>query len=173
MFYRSVEATSVTPFSPRALDKGLAGALVGLARQGYEPITPPLGAMAILSERAKLDFVIRALAERAYSHSKDLPQNEMEQLKLRVRDRAAHLIDDWAKAAKEHQEVGAGFQYNQAETGGAKPLLHDFLSVEVKNLPPWHWRMEFRANRSLRDVEQDVSITVRTLDNLELEEETL
>ena len=33
-FYRSVEATSVTPFSPRALDKGLAATLVGLVRQG-------------------------------------------------------------------------------------------------------------------------------------------
>lgn len=171
-FYRSVEATSVTPFSPRALDKGLAGALVGLSRQGYEPITPPLGAMAILSERAHLDFVLKALAERAYSHTKDLPEDERERLKLRVRERAAQLIDDWAKAAKEHQDVGAALQYNQHEAGGAKPLLHDFLSIEVKNLPPWHWRMRFRANRSLRDVEQDVNISVRTLDNLELEEET-
>ncbi len=33
-FYRSVEATSVTPFSPRALDRGLAGTLVSLVRQG-------------------------------------------------------------------------------------------------------------------------------------------
>lgn len=40
-FYRSVEATSVTPFSPRALDRGLAGALVSLARQGHLPMTPP------------------------------------------------------------------------------------------------------------------------------------
>ena len=31
-FYRTVEATSVTPFSPRALDRGLAGTLVALAR---------------------------------------------------------------------------------------------------------------------------------------------
>lgn len=171
-FYRSVEATSVTPFSPRALDKGLAGALVGLARQGYSPMTPPIGAMEILKQRANLDFVIQALAERAFEHS-DLFAEEKEQLKLRVRDRAAQLIDDWARAAKEYHDVGSGFQYNPAETGGAKPLLHDYLSVEVKNLPPTHWRMKFRANRSLRDVEQEVKITVKTIDNLELEEETL
>jgi len=44
-FYRSVEATSVTPFSPRALDKGLAATLVGLARQGHQPMTPPPAAV--------------------------------------------------------------------------------------------------------------------------------
>jgi ATP-dependent helicase YprA (DUF1998 family) len=32
-FYRQVEATSVTPFSPRALDRGLAAVLVALARR--------------------------------------------------------------------------------------------------------------------------------------------
>src|SRR6185437_9558596 len=96
-FYRSVEATSVTPFSPRALDKGLSGALVGLARHGYEPMTAPLGAMEILQRRAQLEFVVKTLAERAFDHS-DLPQEDREQLKLRVRDRAAQLIDDWAKA---------------------------------------------------------------------------
>ena len=34
-FYRNVEATSVTPFSPRALDRGLAATLVALVRQGH------------------------------------------------------------------------------------------------------------------------------------------
>jgi hypothetical protein len=172
-FYRSVEATSVTPFSPRALDKALAAALVGLARHGHAPMTPPLGAMSVLSERTKLDFVVDALGERAFSHDKELPAEERERLKLRVRDRAKQLIDDWTKAAKDHQDVGAGFQYNPSEAAAAKQLLHDFLSPEVKNLPPTHWRMKFRANRSLRDVEQDVNIWVRSLDNLELEEETI
>src|SRR6202022_2734311 len=41
-FYRNVEATSATPFSPRALDRGLAGTLVALARLGHSPLTPPL-----------------------------------------------------------------------------------------------------------------------------------
>jgi hypothetical protein len=32
--------------------------------------------------------------------------------------------------------------------------------------------MKFRASRSLRDVEADVNIWVKTLENVELEEET-
>ena len=64
-FYRSVEATSVTPFSPRALDRGLAGTLVALARQGHLPMTAPKGAEEILRKRPKLDFVVTTLADRA------------------------------------------------------------------------------------------------------------
>ncbi len=115
---------------------------------------------------------MQALANRAFDHS-DLPTDDKEQLRLRVRDRAAQLIDDWARAAKELQDVGAGFQYNKSEVGAAKPLLHDYLSLEVRNLPPTNWRMKFRANRSLRDVEQEVGIVVKTLENQDLEEETL
>jgi hypothetical protein len=171
-FYRSVEATSVTPFSPRALDKGLAATVVGLARQGHRPMTTPRGAMEILNERSRLDFVIQTLAERAYSHS-DLPQTEAERLRQRVRERAIDLLEVWAKVAQEYQNVGTGLQYNPAEAGAAKQLLYDFLSPEVRNLPADHPRMKFRANRSLRDVEPDVNIWVRTLDNAELEEEAV
>src|SRR5262249_5689516 len=33
-FYRAVEATSVTPFAPRAVDRGLAAVVVAMARHG-------------------------------------------------------------------------------------------------------------------------------------------
>jgi len=42
-FYRAVEAMSVTPFSPRALDRALAAALVALSRQGQSNMTPAWG----------------------------------------------------------------------------------------------------------------------------------
>jgi hypothetical protein len=171
-FYRSVEATSVTPFSPRALDKGLAATLVGLARQGLRTMTPARGAMEILNERTRLEFVITALAERAYGHS-DLPPAECERLRQRVRERAIDLMDEWARVAQDYQKDGVGLQYNPTETGAAKQLLHDFLSTEVKNLPPDNWRMKFRANRSLRDVEPNVNLWVKTLENAELEEEAV
>jgi len=59
------------------------------------------------------------------------------------------------------------------EAGAAKQLLYDFLSPEVKNLPPENPRMKFRANRSLRDVEPEVNLWVRTLENAELDEDTV
>src|SRR5205807_930877 len=46
-FYRAVEATSVTPFSPRAIDRGIAAVIVSLARLGWAPLTAPLNAAAI------------------------------------------------------------------------------------------------------------------------------
>jgi hypothetical protein len=170
-FYRSVEATSVTPFSPRALDKGLAATLVGLSRQGYRAMTPPMGAMEILKERLKLDAVVQALAQRAFTHTKDLSTEEKERLRLRVQERARDLLDDWAKVVQEYQSVGTALQYNPIETGGAKQLLYDFLSPEVKNLPADKWQMKFRANWSLRDVEAEVNMFVKTLSDEELEEE--
>lgn len=42
-FYRNVEATSVTPFSPRALDRALASAVVALARHQISALTRAMG----------------------------------------------------------------------------------------------------------------------------------
>ena len=150
-FYRSVEATSVTPFSPRALDRGLAGTLVALARQGHSPMTAPRGAGEIFREYANLGFAVDVLAERARSHA-DLPPDELERIRQSVRMRAKDLLDEWSKIAKELSDVGGGLQY-QREVGDAPRLLHEFLSPELKNLPAHHPKMKFRANRSMRDVE--------------------
>jgi hypothetical protein len=59
IFYRSVEVGSVTPFSARALDRGFAGALVGLARHIEPELTPPLGVERIAAVRAGLEQRLR------------------------------------------------------------------------------------------------------------------
>jgi hypothetical protein len=164
-FYRSVEASSVTPFSPRALDRGLAGMLVALARQGHEPLTPPKGATEILRERGKLDFVVEALAARAAAYGETLQESQA--LRQRVRDRAVDLLDEWSHIAHELQNQGVLLQY-QIETGGAQRLLYEFLNPDLKKLPLRH--RKFRANRSMRDVEPGVNLWVKTLDNIDVEE---
>ena len=167
-FYRSVEATSVTPFSPRALDRGLAGTLVALARQAHSPMTPPLGAGEILNERPRLDFAVDGLAARASETHPDSSSTAAKQLEQRVRERALDLLDEWSKIAMELRETGGALQY-QREAGGAKQLLYEFLNPDLKSLPPRH--KKFRANRSLRDVEPSVNLWLKTIDGVEIEED--
>ena len=134
-------------------------------------MTPALGAMESLRERQKLEAIVQTVADRAFNNLLDLPAEDKERLRLRVQERARDLLDDWAKVAQDYQNVGTGLQYNPMEAGGAKQLLYDYLSPEVKNLPPDRWQMKFRANWSLRDVEPEVNLFVKTLADEELEEE--
>ncbi len=167
-FYRTVEATSVTPFSPRALDRGLAGTLVALSRLGHDAMTPPRGATEILRHRTDLEFVVKTLSDRAASHAQ-LEPAEAETLRQVVRDRTKDLFDVWSQIAHDYYEKGTILQYNQREVGAAKPLLHEFLDVDLKTMHPRH--RKFRANRSMRDVEPSVNLWLRTMDNVELEQE--
>lgn len=166
-FYRNVEVTSATPFSPRALDRGLAGTLIAMARHGHGPMTAPTGALEILRERGQLDFVIETLVERAVSHS-DLPPDETERLRQRVRDRALDLLDEWTRIAMELNQVGGRLQY-QKEVGSAQRLIYEFLNPDLKQLPARH--KKFRANRSMRDVEPSVNLRLKRMDGTEIEED--
>ncbi len=167
-FYRTIEATSVTPFSPRALDRALAATLVALSRLGHTPMTPPAGAQAILNQRTALEFVVKSLSDRAASHAnQEAP--EAEALRQRVSERAKDLFDTWSQIAHDYRENGTALQYNPAEIGAAQPLLHAFLDPELKRIHPRH--QKFRANRSMRDVEPSVNLWLRTMDDIAMEQE--
>jgi hypothetical protein len=166
-FYRNVEATSVTPFSPRALDKGLAGALVGLARLGHTPMTEPRGATEVLNQRRALDFAADAIARRAADQS-TLQGKQRDEFAAEVRLRCVDLLDEWERIVHELHNGGVTTQYGN-EVGGARPLLRDFLDPELLTLPTN--RRKFRANRSLRDVEPQCDLWAKTLKGVEIQEE--
>ena len=159
-FYRSVEATSVTPFSPRALDRALPGALVALCRQGRPDMTPALGAGQILAMRASLDAVAVRLAERARNHAWPPSPAAGQKLRDHVLHRCTSLLDDWVNIAQEFRQTNVALQY-QVEAATAQRLLYEFLHPELAGLPPV--RRRFRANRSMRDVEPSVDLFVRNL----------
>jgi len=165
-FYRSVEATSVTPFSPRALDRGLAGTLVALARHGLPAMTAPLGAQEILSERSHLDFVVDVISQRAQNHA-ELEPERADELRAHVRQRCLDLLDEWSRIAEEYRNSGTLLQY-QREVGAAKQLLYEFLNPDLKTIHPRH--MKFRANRSMRDVEPELNLWMRQLSGAEVED---
>ena len=165
-FYRSVEATSVTPFSPRAMDRALAGTLVALARHGYPDMTPARGAQLILEKREELRRVTDIIVARAGQHARKEPA-ELREIEAYVRDRCQDLLDSWYLIADDLRQDGVDLQY-QKEEGTPRRLLYEFLNPELATVPAKF--RDFRANRSMRDVEPEVNLWVRTLDNRPLED---
>ena len=92
-FYRSVEAGSVTPFSPRALDRGFAGALVALARHLDSALTPPRGVERIGDVRAALEPRLLAAFEGRVAQQQFAEDTEREERMRSVQDRVGDLLD--------------------------------------------------------------------------------
>ncbi len=164
-FYRSVEATSVTPFSPRAIDRGIAAVTVALARLGHPGMTAPRGALAVNKHRAELDIVADVLARRAEGHDAQQGREEAEALRVKVKERVHGLLDAWQVIATKKGDL----QY-QREVGVAPPLLFDPLDPELEKQTKE--ARQFKANRSLRDVEPTVNLWLRNPDGAMAGEES-
>lgn len=167
-FYRSVEVGSVTPFSARALDRGFAGALVGLARHLEAQLTPPQGAEKIAQvrtelERRLLDAFLGRVREQPFSDEAE--RNE----RLRsVQNRVVDLLDSWRKIFEDYHAAGVDLQYQKYELKQPKPLLREMLDTDFESE---HHR-KFRANRSLRDVEPEVNLFLKDLGGLQVEDQS-
>jgi hypothetical protein len=158
-FYRAVEATSVTPFSPRALDRGLVAVVTALVRHLYPTMTPGPSAVKLGDSRAAVQEVVTLLMERARHHDDAMSPAEATALASEVERLTEGVLDAWAALATHHANLGAKLQYAHHEIpDGGPPLLHDPLEGGMSR---------FRAARSLRDVEAETGLWVRTPDGLE------
>lgn len=153
-FYRAVEATSVTPFSERALDRGLAGVTVALSRLLISEMTEPIGASRIVECRADLDRVVEIVTRRAIEHTHLTPA-QADRLREKVRGDVLDLLDTWQKIAERETRL----QYQNEKTETATALLLDAADPNAEREP--FDRQKFKAGRSLRDVEYTVKLRVR------------
>lgn len=93
-FYKHVEAQSVTPFSPRAMDRGLTGALLSLMRLEHEAFSPNEGAEKLdKGNRPEITNAINILVNRAWNVS------EQASTKTRAQQELKERADEWAKEA--------------------------------------------------------------------------
>lgn len=137
-FYKHVEAQSVTPFSKRALDRGLTGAFVGAARLKDADGAPSRGVGLIKSPKDKRvtkpkdAFRLRA-------------EGVMDSIEIGkwVEDELSQRVDNWVKEAN---VPGRYLVYTEHEAKGANEvnMLRNACAL------PWDWRTVLN---SLRDVE--------------------
>jgi hypothetical protein len=153
-FYRAVEVTSVTPFSPRALDRALASTLLSICRHSFSFMAGPRGANEILSRKAILEGVQKELIRRV-EHHRQMDTHERNLLELKVKELCESLLSTWFNIAQRENGRGNHLQYGKEEENLVS-LMHGFLDKELENLPPEYKR--FRSNRSMRDIEDPVQL---------------
>lgn len=99
--YRQVEATSVTPFSARARDRGLHAAIVGLARL-LIPLARPKEAAALIAD---FEDELRTICERILDRVERVAgRAEREMTEQQVEE----IIAQWREAAEEDPALGYG-----------------------------------------------------------------
>lgn len=165
-FYRSVEVSSVTPFAARALDRGFAGALVGLARHAVAALTPAQGVESISVVRADIEArLLNAFLDRVRLQP-FTSEGEREECLRSVQNRIVDLLDSWRKIFDDYRAVGASMQYQKYELKQPKPLLREMLDKDFES----DLHRQFRTNRSLRDVEPEVNLFLKELTGLPVED---
>ncbi len=145
VFYRDVEATSVTPFSERAIERGLPAITVALARHLSDDLTGPRCAGATEALAAVREQVAQALQQRVATAL--YPNSNADAYAADVAAQVRRRIDDWCSIAERRGVM----QYGREESD-LPSLLHTPLDPALLELEDPRQRL-FVANRSLRDVE--------------------
>ena len=149
----------MTPFSARALDRGLAGAMVGLARHSDATLTPSRGVEALAAARVDVERSLLGFFADRVDRQPFADEAERAERRRSVRSRVVDLLDSWLTVVEDYRDANAEVQYQKHELSTPRPLLREMLEEEFESP---HQR-KFRANRSLRDVEPEVDLYIKPL----------
>lgn len=140
-FYRHVEAQSVTPFAPRALDRGLTGTMVSSLRLSRDEYNPNLGAGKMTGTTLpEVGYAKTMLSQRAGRVT------DNKAIKKLTGDMVAERCDDWVKEAN---KTGRRLGYRRGR--GGKHGQDDVAALIKKpGLQAWD---RFTVPMSLREVE--------------------
>ena len=146
-FYKHVEAQSVTPFSPRAMDRGLTGALLSLMRLENNSFSHNDGAGQLsASNQAEMQAAIKVLATRAGNVAEDNSRKQLAETELKER------ADEWAK------EVSKGGRILGYEKRGADKDKTVAL-IKSPGIQAWdNWTVPM----SMREVEPGVRLIMNS-----------
>lgn len=156
-FYRFVEATSVTPWSAPALDRGLAGVTVAAARLANTEMTPSGAVMSLHKNRKSAEALADAIAKRAAAGIES--ESERARTVSEVRARLGNLLDAWERIIDESNRSAAQRSYSTLDEGArGKSLIFAWGDdTETRDAD----ELKFQAPLSMRDVEPSVHLWVQ------------
>lgn len=144
--YRSVEPTSVTPWSLSSRERSLAGALVALVRQSFQPLADDTAAQSLDLGEHRIRTAIDSLVDEflSYVARSDLTE------KPDTADELKRLLNDWDSRALQARTDGTTFRYERRALTD-KALLKRFGQSGEGWL----------VGDSMRSVEENVAVEVK------------
>ena len=158
-FYREVEATSVTPFSGQALDRGLVGALLSMIRHGIPAMESPTGVMKLHDNRPAAEQLLSWMVERARGHRYFHDKDAETRIADLVRRRGKSFLDAWERVADAARSGGVDRTY--AKNDRAEDEGRALMFTASDEPPPDHDARTFQAPTSMRDVEPSTHVWLR------------
>ena len=158
-FYRDVEATSVTPYSGQALDRGLVGTLLSMIRHSIKEMQPPLGAMKMHENRPRAEQLLEWLIDRARHHRDWQDETAETRLAELIRKRGKRFMDAWERVIDKAIEGAGARTYSKNDRSGSEGLPLMFTANDDE--PSDYDERNFQASTSMRDVEPSVHVWLR------------
>jgi hypothetical protein len=158
-FYREVEATSVTPYSGQALDRGFVGTLVSMIRHGIREMEAPSGAMRLHANRDRAEKILEWLIGRAKGHRDWFDTGAETRVTDLIRARGKSFLDAWERVVDRATAGAGGRTYSKNDKAGTEGLPLLFTANDEP--PPDSDERHFQAPMSMRDVEPNVHVWVR------------
>lgn len=147
-FYKHVEAQSVTPFSPRAMDRGLTGTLLSVMRLENPAFNPNPGAGSLdKPDRPEAVEARDLLVGRAWGISHEVALRDLASGEIKER------LDEWA------HEAGKGGRTLAYEKKGPTSATMVAL-LKRPGIQAWD---NFTVPMSMREVEPGVGLIMSTI----------
>ncbi len=145
-FDQQVEALSVTPCSPRALDRGLSAVLIAFLRLFGAEFNPNHGAGQLVRSHPFVEMALEEICRRVglVNASREDGDEVLQMLNAR--------LDQWLATARDRQKGGGILGYKTARDGRTLGLLKQPTEED------WH---PFTCLNSLRDVEPNVALILQ------------
>ncbi|WP_175935232.1 helicase-related protein [Corynebacterium sp. Marseille-P4321] len=159
--YSSVEATTATPYSPRARDRGAHGVLVSATRLLIPELRAASSAGSILEQKHRVQSeIVVPLVERAREITGD--SAEVSALETRL----SSLLDEWVNFANENEHQDQQTEYGRMKDPRTRSRKVTDASLMVQagtfdGPDRFSERPSWETLTSLRDVDSETHLVLR------------
>jgi hypothetical protein len=150
--YSAVEATSVTPWAPRARDKGLPAVLIGTARHLIAGLAAEDAASRLVKNDPTMAAIVKNFVKRSGIASDGLEDADTAR-------ELADLVARWEQRAAESKATGKRLVYWERKTRFGNASQHLLRSAEEGSKPGVR---AWAAPGSLREVEPSTAFMLKS-----------